>query len=123
MRLPGTRYQEHGWEQVRKMLGACSLEALARLDWGGVLDPERESAQLPLYVDSVAEALRDAGRSAGAGAPGNSYGDSVLELATGLAYELQARPADWAAFCAAVRTEHARNGAFWDGPGGEAMLR
>jgi len=25
MRLPGTRYQEHGWEQVRKLLGACSL--------------------------------------------------------------------------------------------------
>ncbi len=38
MRLPGTRYQEHGWEQVRKLLGQCSLQALAReLGFDGVV--------------------------------------------------------------------------------------
>ena len=32
MRLPGTRYQEPGWEEVRKLLGQCSLAALRGLD-------------------------------------------------------------------------------------------
>jgi hypothetical protein len=122
MRLPGTRYQEHGWEQVRKLLGLCSLQALAHLPPARL--PEGDCPELlATYVDTLAEALREAARSARAEAPGNSYGDSVLELATGLAYELQARPGDWSAFCAAVRSEHERIGAFWSSPGGDAILR
>ena len=38
-------------------------------------------------------------------------------------YELQARPGDWAALCAALAGEHARIGAFWAAPGGDALLR
>ena len=117
MRLPGTRYQEHGWEHVRKLLGRCSLQAFASLD------PMQAPQQLALYVDLVAEALHDGGRAARAEAPGNSYGESVFELALGLLYELQARPADWAAFCAAVAGEHAKSGQFWLRAGGEALLR
>lgn len=117
MRLPGTRYQEHGWEQVRKMLGRCSLQAFARID------PLQADGQLALYVDLVAEALYDGGRAARAQAPGNSYGESVCELALGLLYELQARPADWLALCAALVGEHAKIGPFWLQPGGEAILR
>lgn len=89
MRLPGTRYQEHGWEQVRKLLGQCSLGAFASHD-----------VCLDAYVELVAAALqRGASRFDG---PGNSYGDSVRDLALTLLYELQARPGDWAAFQASL---------------------
>lgn len=119
MRLPGTRYQEHGWEQVRKLLGQCSLQALARIDPVRLLE-DGGTDVLPEYVDTVALALHGARRG---GQPGNSYGDSVLELALSLVYELQARPSDWGALCAALAGEHARMGAFWAAPGGDALLR
>jgi hypothetical protein len=67
--------------------------------------------------------LRAARRSSRAEAPGNSYGESVLELALGLLYELYARPGDWTAFAVAVGNEHAKNGRFWEHVGGEAILR
>ncbi|RSZ59949.1 hypothetical protein HF313_14605 [Massilia atriviolacea] len=117
MRLPGTRYQEQGWEQVRKLLGHCSLEAF------GVLSPAHLSDALAGYVDLTAEALRACARSARAEAPANSYGESVLELSLSLLYELQARPADWAALCDAVDKEYGKIGAFWTAPGGDAILR
>ena len=120
MRLPGTRYQEHGWEQVRKLLGHCSLQAFARVDPALLLEPDTATS-LSLYVDAVARALH-AARGRGAAA-GNSYGDTVSELALALVYELQARPGDWDALCAAVSGEHARLGRFWAQPGGEALLR
>jgi hypothetical protein len=119
MRLPGTRYQEHGWEQVRKLLGQCSLQALARIDPARLLEPC--AGVLAEYVETVARLL-----PAGHGRdsmPGNSYGDSVLELALTLVMELQARPADWAALCAALAGEHARRPSFWADPGGTALLR
>lgn len=122
MRLPGTRYQEHGWEHVRKLLGQCSLQALAGL-CPRLVDSAQEQACLDSYLDAMAELLHASRRCARATAPGNSYGDSTLELALELVCELQARPADWAAFRAAVEAEYARCGAFWDGPGGDAMLR
>jgi hypothetical protein len=120
MRLPGTRYQEHGWEQVRKLLGQCSLQAFAHGELGTLDDPQ---ALLEHYVDAVAASLRACARSARAEADGNSYGDSVAELALGLALELQAHPADWLAFIAAVKAEHTKSPEFWDRPGGEAVLR
>lgn len=117
MRLPGTRYQEQGWEQVRKLLGHCSLEAF------GHLSPARLDQALADYVDLTADALRACARSARAEAPANSYGESVLELSLSLLYELQARPVDWAALCAAVASEQRKLGAFWTLPGGDAILR
>jgi hypothetical protein len=123
MRLPGTRYQEHGWEQVRKLLGQCSLHAFAGLDPARLIEPSAEPETLALYVDLVAEALHGAARSARAEAAGNSYGDSVFELALTLVYELQARPGDWSSFCAACAGEQRRLGASWDRPGGDALLR
>lgn len=122
MRLPGTRYQEHGWEHVRKLLGQCSLQALAGV-CPRLVDPAQQQACLDTYLDAMAELLHANRRCARATAPGNSYGDSTLELALELVCELQARPADWAAFQSAVEAGHARCGAFWDGPGGEAILR
>lgn len=125
MRLPGTRYQEHGWEQVRKLLGQCSLlafgpDAPGRLDPALLLAPD-PAQSLDAYVETVGRLVAaSGGRGA---APGNSYGDSVAELALSLVYELQARPLDWAQLCTAVATEHARVGAFWSAPGGEAQLR
>ncbi len=119
MRLPGTRYQEHGWEQVRKMLGQCSLAALARIDPIRLTAPDDDL--LPDYVDAVLGTLY-AARGRGA-MPGNSYGESVLDLALGLVAELGARPADWTALCTAVAGEHARMGPFWAAPGGDALLR
>jgi hypothetical protein len=96
MRLPGTRYQEPGWEEVRKLLGQCSLALLraARLDLG-----------LDDYVDGMGRRLRAQRRSPRAQAAGNSYGDTVLELALALVYELRARPADWDALCTALAAE------------------
>ena len=81
MRLPGTRYQEHGWEQVRKLLGHCSLQAFARVHPALLLEPD-SATSLSLYVDAVARALH-AARGRGAAA-GNSYGDTVAELALAL---------------------------------------
>jgi hypothetical protein len=121
MRLPGTRYQEHGWEQVRKLLGQCSLQAFASCDPAALIEPG--GAGLALYVDLVAEGLHVAGRSARALASGNSYGDTVFELALTLLYELQARPGDWAPFCAALAAEEGKLGPIWRKPGGEALLR
>ncbi|MEO7495166.1 MAG: hypothetical protein ABIT83_12295 [Massilia sp.] len=123
MRLPGSRYQEHGWEHVRKLLGHCSLQALAHGAPARLLEPSAREAQLGGYVDSVADLLRHCGQPQRAAASGNSYGDSVLELAASLVCELQARPADWLAFCAAVAAEFDKTGAFWEREGGEAILR
>jgi hypothetical protein len=117
MRLPGTRYQEHGWEQVRKLLGHCSLQAFAQID------PLQACGQLPSYLDLCAEALHAGARASRAEAPGNSYGDSVCELALALLFELQARPSDWLGLCTALIAEHAKLGAFWLTPSGDAILR
>jgi hypothetical protein len=121
MRLPGTRYQEHGWEQVRKLLGQCSLNAFAHSSLALPPDPGLDA--LGEYVDLTAAALRAAGRSSRAEVAGNSYGESALELAFGLLLELQARPADWVALATAVGNEHRKIGPFWEQPGGEAILR
>jgi hypothetical protein len=123
MRLPGTRYQEPGWEEVRKLLGQCSLAALRACDCARLADPSALGETLLDYVELTGERLRQSRRTPRALAPGNSYGDTVLELALDLLYELQARPADWQAFCAAVAAEHARIEAFWVDAGGEALLR
>jgi hypothetical protein len=123
MRLPGTRYQEPGWEEVRKLLGQCSLAALRACDCARLADPSASEETLLDYVELTGERLRQSRRTPRAQASGNSYGDTVLELALGLLYELQARPADWQAFCAAIAAEHARVEAFWRDAGGEALLR
>jgi hypothetical protein len=123
MRLPGTRYQEPGWEEVRKLLGQCSLAALRTCDCARLLDPCTVDETLAGYVELTAERLRRTRRTPRALAAGNSYGDTVLELALGLLYELQARAADWQAFCAAIAAEHGRVEAFWRDAGGEALLR
>jgi hypothetical protein len=123
MRLPGTRYQEPGWEQVRKLLGQCSLNALARCDIGQLVACTSQDDALGEYVDLCADALRGCARTARAQAAGNSYGDTVFELALMLLYELQARPGDWAAFCAAIAGEYRRLGPFWLGAGADGLLR
>src|SRR4051812_37553155 len=83
MRLPGTRYQEPGWEEVRKLLGQCSLQVLRACAHPG--------DQLAHYTDAMADALDAQRRGPRAQAAGNSYGDTVFELALSLVYELQAR--------------------------------
>jgi hypothetical protein len=106
MRLPGTRYQEPGWEEVRKLLGQCSLAALRGLDLArpDVLDD---------YVERMAAQLLAQRHGVRARAPGNGYGDTVHELAVALVVELRARPDDWDAFRAALA----------EGPVGDALLR
>ena len=123
MRLPGTRYQEHGWEQVRKLLGYCSLAALRQADLRLMGQADAHGALLDAYTDAVADGVRRALRTGRGEAAGNSYGDSVGELALSLLFELQAQPAYWHAFAAAVAADHARAGAFWLEAGGDAMLR
>jgi len=56
MRLPGTRYQEHGWEQVRKLLGHCSLQAFRRIEMHQMLEPSPHAELLDSYTDAVAAA-------------------------------------------------------------------
>lgn len=111
MRLPGTRYQEPGWEQVRKLLGQCSLAVFARHDLDALLALDDAASS---YVDLLAESLHAASRSARAQANANSYGDSVVELALLLAFELAARPGDFDAFRTALPAAPARS---------EALLR
>lgn len=123
MRLPGTRYQEPGWEEVRKLLGSSSLAALRACDPARLAAPEARANLLAAYVDATCDALQRLRPTARARSAGNAYGDSVFELALTLVYELAARPADWDALCAALAAEQARIGAFWQGAGGEALLR
>lgn len=123
MRLPGTRYQEHGWEQVRKLLGLCSLQAFRQIEMHQVLDPAQHAALLDAYTDAVAAALRANARSARGEAEGNSYGESVYELSLGLVFELQAQTSYWTAFVAAMAGECARSGAFWRDPAAEGVMR
>ena len=106
MRLPGTRYQEPGWEEVRKLLGQCSLAALRGLD-------SARPDMLDDYVERMADQLLAQRHGARARAAGNGYGDTVYELAVALVVELRARPADWDAFRAALA----------DGAAGDALLR
>ncbi|MYM74503.1 hypothetical protein GTP56_20220 [Duganella sp. FT134W] len=123
MRLPGTRYQEHGWEQVRKLLGLCSLQAFRQIEMHQVLDPGQHATLLDAYTDTVSACLRASARTARGEAEGNSYGESVVELSLGLLYELQAQPSYWTAFAAAMANEHARIGAFWHDAAAEGVLR
>lgn len=123
MRLPGTRYQEHGWEQVRKLLGHCSLQAFRQCDAQLMLDQSRAAEALEWYAAATGRLLREHARRARGEAPGNSYGDSAAELALALLYELQAQPGDWVAFLAALAADHARLGAFWQEDAGQGVLR
>lgn len=123
MRLPGTRYQEHGWEHVRKLLGHCSLQAFRQCEAPLLLDPSRAAESLEWYAATCGRLLRDHARRARGEVPGNAYGDSAADLALALLYELQAQPADWGAFLAALAAEHARSGAFWQEEAGQGVLR
>jgi hypothetical protein len=123
MRLPGTRYQEPGWEQVRKLLGHVSLVAFRQCDLLQLCDPAQRAPMLDWYTDALAHALRGAAQSLRGAAPGNSYGDSVGDLALGLVFELQAQPAYFMAFAAAVAGEHEKAGPFWQHATGDALLR
>lgn len=100
MRLPGTRYQEPGWERVRKLLGSASLAVLQ------TLDPARlaQEAMLDWYVEAMALALQQTAGSARAQSAGNSYGESALELAQVLVCELRALPSFWHAFVQTLPT-------------------
>jgi len=123
MRLPGTRYQEHGWEHVRKLLGASSLDVFRQCDLHQMLDGSRHAELLDWYTDSMALGLRQVARRSRGEASGNSYGDSVAELALALLFELQAQPSFWNAFMAAIVAEHGRLGAFWANEAGDGILR
>lgn len=123
MRLPGTRYQEHGWEHVRKLLGASSLDVFRQCDLHQMLDGSRHAELLDWYTDAMAQGLRQVARRSRGEASGNSYGDSVAELALALLFELQAQPSFWNAFMAAIVAEHGRLGAFWANEAGDGILR
>lgn len=123
MRLPGTRYQEHGWEHVRKLLGRCSLAVFGHQAMAALLDPARRLDALDDYLEAMAVQLRAPRHQAQAAMPGNSYGDTAGELACALLFELRAQPSCWDGLCTAVAAEHARHGAFWLADAGHAMLR
>ncbi|WP_145647325.1 hypothetical protein [Pseudoduganella lurida] len=123
MRLPGTRYQEQGWEQVRKLLGHASLVAFRQCDLALLLDPARLPEMLDWYTDALAHALRNAAGSLRGSAPANAYGDNVGDLALVLVYELQAQPAYFHTMAAAIAAEHAKLGPFWLQATGDALLR
>lgn len=123
MRLPGTRYQEHGWEHVRKLLGRCSLAVFAGLPMEALLDDARRQDALDDYLDAMSVQLRAPRHQAQAAMPGNSYGDTAGELACALLFELRVQPGCWDSLCAAVTAEHARHGPFWRTEAGGAMLR
>jgi len=123
MRLPGTRYQEPGWEEVRKLLGQCSLVALRACDPALLAEPTGRLEALARYVEAMAGGLHGQRRSPRAQSPGNSYGDTVFELALTLVYELQARAADWDALCTALAGERARLGDFQNDHGADGLLR
>lgn len=123
MRLPGTRYQEHGWERVRKLLGACGLPLFRQIDMRRLLDRAQEQELLDWYAEAMALALDQIGKSGRGQAAGNSYGDTVVELAQSLVCELRALPGFWAGFVQAVCAEYQKNGAFWEQHNADGILR
>ncbi|WP_371859624.1 hypothetical protein [Pseudoduganella namucuonensis] len=108
---------------MRKLLGRCSLSAFRRMDLGAMPDRAREAELLDLYTDEVAAELDLCRRGARGEAAGNSYGESVAELAMALLFELRAQPAFWSGLVSAIAAEHGKLGAFWLSPSGDAMLR
>ena len=98
MRLPGTRYQEPGWERVRKLLGSVSLTVLQAANWPRL----KHEPMLDWYVEAMALALQQVAASSRAQAAGNSYGESALELAQVLVCELRALSSFWQAFVQAL---------------------
>lgn len=105
MRLPGSRYQEYGWEKVRKFLAQLSLPLLQSQDAQQLLALGREAEQLDWYAQAMALAMHPLRDSARAQQAGNSYGETVLELAQGLVCELRALPQFWLAFLQALRAD------------------
>jgi hypothetical protein len=73
-----------------------------RQDDAPQLDAAEPALLLDWYTDAMGQALRAAARLARGEAPGNSYGDSVAELALTLVYELQARDGFWHALLAVL---------------------
>jgi hypothetical protein len=122
MRLPGTRYQEHGWEQVRKLLGQCSLHAFRQGDLGAAL-AGAPSELLDWYTETLSAELHAAARLSRGEQACNSYGDSAAQLSISLLFELQVQSSYWDVFIAAVQAEYAKQGAFWRSAAGEGMLR
>jgi hypothetical protein len=117
MRLPGTRYQEPGWEQVRKLLGQCSLACFA-LRWAPARSGPPGRAAGPVRRP-LAGAARRRSRSARAQAPATAMATACSNWPCCLAYELQARPADWSALRRRRRRTRALR-PFWRQPGGDA---
>ncbi|WP_436266652.1 hypothetical protein [Pseudoduganella sp. LjRoot289] len=108
---------------MRKLLGRCSLLAVRRMDLRLLLESEREAEQLDIYTDTLAAELQLCQRGGRGDAAGNSYGESVSELALSLAFELQAQPSYWSALVSAIAGEHAKHGPFWLDPGSDGILR
>ena len=105
MRLPGSRYQEHGWERVRKLLAHCSVAVLRAANWAHLLKQDEALFQLDWYTEAMALALHQLQASPRCRAAGNSDGDSVQELAQILLCELRALPQFWQAFLQAIRSD------------------
>jgi hypothetical protein len=100
MRLPGTRYQEPGWEQVRKLLGQCSLAMRSRCDPARLL-ARRAMRCWPCTSTCWPSAARGQPQRARPGAR-QQLRRQRARTGAGLVYELQARPADWEAFARRV---------------------
>jgi hypothetical protein len=120
MRLPGTRYQEPGWEEVRKLLGQCSLVLLRACDPVRLATADARDGLLDWYADAMAHAVHNLRGTPRAQAAGNSYGDTVFELALTLVCELRARPGDWDGLCTALSGAGGGEG---EGAVADALLR
>ncbi|WP_338845036.1 hypothetical protein V8J88_15200 [Massilia sp. W12] len=111
MRLPGSRYQEHGWERVRKLLARSSAAVLqaahAAQAWPDLLDEAQSEAQLAWFCEALMLSLNQQQMRSAAQAAGNSYGESVAELALSLALELRCLPSFWASFVQGLRQDPA----------------
>jgi hypothetical protein len=109
MRLPGTRYQEPGWERVRKLLGAVSLTVLQAVQWPRL----HSEPMLDWYCEAMAVALQQTAGSARAQAAGNGYGESALDLAQSLVCELRVLPSFWQAFIQTLPVDLSDNAPSW----------
>src|SRR5688500_73620 len=94
MCVPGAKYQDHNWEEVRKLLGELSLSVLGTdhpiFDDFLVDDPDVEVRLLEAYRDSMYTAIAPMYDRARGRKPAGDGGDTVASLAAALIAELKA---------------------------------
>ena len=114
MKLPGAKYQDAGWEHVKKMLGDASLVVWRMAEFEAIADATRNEELFRLYVDCLlSELMARIHRGEGARA-GNYHGEGVADLAVDLVlFVNHSRPQALDRRLEIIRKRAQKDGAYW----------